>query len=53
MIINYYITNAPTEAIAAYTSAMQQFGITFLPDVAALHQQPELPCRCRQTVWNR
>ena len=34
MIINYYITNAPTQAITAYTNAMQQFGIAFLPDVA-------------------
>ncbi|MGC2445406.1 MAG: hypothetical protein WA409_18620, partial [Candidatus Binatus sp.] len=37
MIINYYITNAPTTAITAYTDAMQQFGITFLPDVAAFY----------------
>ncbi len=28
MIINYYITNAPTPAITAYTDAMKQFGIT-------------------------
>ena len=34
MIINYYITNAPTTAIAAYTTAMKQFGMTFLPDVS-------------------
>src|SRR5260370_21490746 len=37
MIINYYITNAPTQAIAAYTAAMQQFGMTFLPDVAGFY----------------
>ena len=37
MIINYYITNAPTQAITAYTTAMRQFGITFLPDVAAFY----------------
>ncbi len=37
MIINYYITNAPTPAITAYTDAMKQFGITFLPDVAAFY----------------
>jgi hypothetical protein len=37
MIINYYITNAPTQAITAYTTAMKQFGITFLPDVAAFY----------------
>ncbi len=37
MIINYYITNAPTQAITAYTDAMKQFGITFLPDVAAFY----------------
>ncbi len=33
MIINYAITNARTQAITAYTTAMKQFGITFLPDV--------------------
>ena len=33
MIINYYLTNAPTTAIAAYTTAMKQFGMTFLPNV--------------------
>jgi len=33
MIINYYITNASTQAVAAYTTAMKQFGMTFLPDV--------------------
>ena len=37
MIINYYITNAPTQAITAYTDAMKQFGITFLPDVASFY----------------
>ena len=37
MLINYYITNAPTPAITAYTDAMKQFGITFLPDVAAFY----------------
>jgi hypothetical protein len=37
MIINYYITNAPTAAIAAYTTAMKQFGMTFLPDVAGFY----------------
>ena len=37
MIINYYITNAPTQAIAAYTTAMKQFGMTFLPDVAGFY----------------
>ena len=37
MLINYYITNAPTQAITAYTDAMTQFGITFLPDVAAFY----------------
>ncbi|MGB0062526.1 choice-of-anchor D domain-containing protein [Candidatus Binatus sp.] len=33
MIINYYITNAPTPAITAYTTAMQNFGMTLLPAV--------------------
>ncbi len=33
MIINYYLCNAPTRAITAYTAAMQQFGITLLPTV--------------------
>ena len=37
MIINYFITNAPTSAVTAYTTAMKQFGITFLPDVAAFY----------------
>ena len=37
MIINYYITNAQTPAITAYTTAMKQFGIAFLPDVAAFY----------------
>jgi hypothetical protein len=37
MIINYYITNASTEAITAYTTAMQQFGMTFLPDVSGFY----------------
>ncbi|MGA9723295.1 MAG: hypothetical protein WBQ86_12635, partial [Candidatus Binatus sp.] len=37
MIINYYITNAPPQAITAYTTAMKQFGMTFLPDVAAFY----------------
>ena len=33
MIINYYLTNAPTTAITAYTTAMKNFGMTFLPTV--------------------
>ena len=33
MIINYYLTNAPTPAITAYTTAMKSFGMTFLPTV--------------------
>ena len=37
MIINYYITNASTPAITAYTTAMNQFGMVFLPDVAAFY----------------
>ena len=54
MIINYYITNAPTQAIAAYTTAMQQFGMTFLPDVSYFYAgSPQFPDRCRQRVWNR
>src|SRR5208282_4456498 len=44
MIINYYITNAPTQAIAAYTTAMKQFGITFLPDVSGFYtNNPNFP----------
>jgi hypothetical protein len=42
MIINYYITNAPTPAIIAYTTAMKQFGIAFLPDVSDFYS-PNLP----------
>ena len=37
MVINYYITNAPTQAIAAYTAAMKQFGMTFLPDMSGFY----------------
>jgi Abnormal spindle-like microcephaly-assoc'd, ASPM-SPD-2-Hydin len=37
MLINYYITNAPTQAIAAYLTAMKQFGITFLPDMSGYY----------------
>ncbi len=37
MIINYFLSNAPTPAITAYTTAMKQFGITFLPDVSGFH----------------
>ena len=51
MIINYYITNAPTQAITAYTDAMKQFGIAFLPDVAAFYiGTPGLADRSRQGV---
>ena len=37
MIINYFITNASTQAVTAYTTAMRQFGMTFLPDVNFFH----------------
>ena len=37
LMINYYITNAPTQAIAAYTSAMKQFGMVFLPDMSGYY----------------
>jgi hypothetical protein len=37
MIINYYITNASTQAIAAYTTAMKQFGMAFLPDMSGFY----------------
>ncbi|MFZ0244611.1 hypothetical protein [Candidatus Binatus sp.] len=37
MIINYFLSNAPTPAVTAYTTAMKQFGITFLPDVSGFH----------------
>src|SRR5208337_4439653 len=44
MIINYYITNASTQAVAAYTTAMKQFGMTFLPDVAGFYSNsPNFP----------
>ncbi len=33
MIINYNLSDAPTGAITAYTTAMKQFGITLLPTV--------------------
>ena len=54
MIINYYITNAPTTAITAYTDAMQQFGMVFLPDVAAFYSGlPAWPTGSRQGVRHR
>ena len=37
MMINYYITNAPTRAIAAYVTAMKQFGMVFLPDMSGFY----------------
>ncbi len=37
MIINYFLSNTKTFAVTAYTTAMQQFGITFLPDVAGFY----------------
>jgi hypothetical protein len=37
MIINYFLSNTKTLAVIAYTTAMKQFGITFLPDVAAFY----------------
>ena len=37
MIINYYLANTKTTSLTAYTTAMKQFGITFLPDVAAYY----------------
>ena len=44
MIINYFITNAPTQAVTAYTTAMQQFGMTFLPDVNDFYAgNPDFP----------
>ena len=54
MIINYYITNAPTQAIIAYTTAMKQFGIAFLPDVAAFYTGScGMADRCCQRVRNQ
>jgi hypothetical protein len=38
MIINYFLTNAPTPAITAYTTAMQKYGITFLPDLSGFYR---------------
>ena len=37
MMINYFLTNAPTPSITAYTTAMQKYGITFLPDVSGFY----------------
>jgi hypothetical protein len=37
LMINYYITNAPTPAIAAYVTAMKQFGMAFLPDMSGYY----------------
>ena len=50
-MINYYITDAPTQAITAYTTAMKPFGMTFLPDVSDFYTgSSRFPCRCRQGV---
>jgi len=37
MMINYYITEAPTQAIDAYVTAMKPFGMVFLPDVEGFY----------------
>jgi hypothetical protein len=37
MIINYFLSNAPTPAVTAYTAAMKQFGISFLPTVGGFY----------------
>lgn len=37
MMINYYISGAPTQAIEAYTTAMKQYGMAFLPDVQGFY----------------
>ena len=37
MIINYFLSNSPTSAITAYTTAMNQFGIAFLPDLQGFY----------------
>ena len=37
MMINYYVANSPTSAIKAYVTAMQPFGITFLPDLQGFY----------------
>jgi hypothetical protein len=38
LMINYFITNAPISAIDAYTDALQQHGIFFLPTVSNFYQ---------------
>ena len=37
MIINYFLSGSPTSAITAYTTAMNQFGIAFLPDLQGFY----------------
>jgi hypothetical protein len=37
MVINYFLTNAPTPTITAYTTAMHTYGITFLPDLSGFY----------------
>ena len=37
MVINYFLTNAPTPAVTAYTAAMRQFGIAYLPAVSGFY----------------
>ena len=54
MIINYFLSNAPTPAVTAYTTAMKQFGITFLPDVSGFHTgSSAFPTGIAKRVWNR
>ena len=38
MMINYFITNAPISAINAYTDALQEHGIFFLPTVSNFYE---------------
>ncbi|HUO04954.1 MAG TPA: hypothetical protein VMU16_07125 [Candidatus Binataceae bacterium] len=41
MIINYYITQAPVTAINAYTDALQQHGIFFMPTISVFNHKED------------
>lgn len=43
MIINYWQSGAPTPAALAYTDAMKQFGMTYLPTVNNFYEGPGWP----------
>ncbi len=54
MIINYYISSAPTSAIKVYTTAMQSLGMVFLPTVSNFYPtNPAIRKRWRRIRHHR